>query len=112
VVPLPLLETIYSAIAPRIKEKGGRLYVVDPSGYDPTHRTKLFFVDDGGDSVAGPFGPTGLKVFLRSEFKDSSDNVGVYVVSTTHKSLALIRSSPLTAPREEAFDLEAATDLF
>ena len=111
VVALPVLEAIYSSVAARIKEKDGELYVTDPSDYDAAHRSKLFFVD-AGDSVAGPFGPTGLKVFLRSQFGESPSNVTVYVVRTTHRALSVIRQSPFAVLREAVFDLEAAIDLF
>lgn len=112
VVPADVLGRIYKAIADRVKEKGGKLYVTDPSEYDATRRSKLFFVD-GDDGIAGPFGRLGLKVFLGSHFgQDHTDNIYVYIVATTPRALSLIRLSPFASESEDAGDLDGPADLF
>lgn len=112
IVPEDVLEHLYREVARRVQEKGGKLYVTDPSEYDATRRSKLFFVDGSG-GIAGPFGQNGLKVFLGTYFgEDSTDNVRVYVVTTTHRALGLIRASPYAREPEEARDLDDPADLF
>jgi hypothetical protein len=112
IVPKDVLGYLYREVADRIKEKGGLLYVTDPSTYDASVRSKLFFVD-GVDGIAGPFGQTGLKVFLGASLDASKpENVLVYVVSTTHRSLSIIRKSPYASPAEDAADLDDSSDLF
>ena len=111
-VPADVLARLYKAVADRVQEKSGKLYVTDPSEYDATRRSKLFFVD-GGDAIAGPFGQLGLKVFLGATFgQDHTDNIRVYVVTSTHRALALIRESPYAREREEVADLDGSADLF
>lgn len=113
IVPVYILESIYRAVATRTKfdHKKQQWYVTDPSEYDATRRKKLFFVD-GGDALAGPFGPLGLTVFLRSNFKETSQNTRIYTVITTHRALDRIRNSPFTAPPDDTYDLDEPTDLF
>ena len=113
VVPDGVLETLYREVAIRVKTdaKKGTLYVTDPSEYDATRRAKLFFVD-GGDGVAGPFGQLGLKVFLGANFGETTHNVRIYVVATTHRALTRILDSPHAQVPEEAADLDDSTDLF
>jgi len=111
-VPADVLARLYRAVATRIQEKGGKLYVTDPSEYDATRRAKLFFVD-GDDGIAGPFGQLGLKVFLGSHFgEDHADNIHVYVVTTTHRALARIRESPYAKEQDDPGDLDGSADLF
>lgn len=111
-VPTDVLGVLYREVATRIKEKDGKLYVTDPSEYDATRRAKLFFVD-GDDGIAGPFGQIGLKVFLGVSFgQDHAGNVSVYVVTTTHRALEMIRKSPYAREPEEHSDLDASSDLF
>ena len=112
VVPRDVLEMLYRAVAIRIKERDGKLYVTDPSEYDATRRSKFFFVD-GGTSIAGPFGQRGLKVFLGANFGDDfTENVRVYVVTTTHRALSIIRKSPFAKPPDDGDSLDDQADLF
>lgn len=113
VVPDDVLATIYREVSARVKTdpKKGTLYVTDPSEYDATRRTKLFFVD-GGDGVAGPFGQLGLKVFLGSSFGDVAHNIRVYIVTTTPKALDLIRRSPYAQSPIQDPSLDGGMDLF
>jgi hypothetical protein len=112
VVPTDVLELLYREVAARIREKDGALYVTDPSEYDATRRAKLFFVD-GDDGIAGPFGQLGLKVFLGANFgAEHTGNVRVYVVTTTHRALDLIRKSPYARPPDEGGNLDGSADLF
>lgn len=112
VVPRRVLEFVYREVALRIKEKNGRYYVTDPSIYDTSVRTKLFFVD-AIDGIAGPFGQTGLKVFLGASLGAiKADNIQVYVVSTLHRSLCIIRRSPFAKSNEDTEDLDEPSDLF
>lgn len=114
VVPTDVLETLYRTVAARVKadSKTGKLYVTDPSEYDATRRAKLFFVD-GGDGIAGPFGQLGLKVFLGTSFGENhAGNIRVYVVTTTHRALELIRASPYAKPPDEGGELDDSADLF
>lgn len=112
VVPVDVLELLYKAVAARIREKAGVLYVTDPSEYDATRRAKLFFVD-GHDGIAGPFGQLGLKVFLGASFgTEHTSNVRVYVVTTTHRALDLIRKSPYARSLKDDGDLDGSSDLF
>lgn len=111
-VPRDVLGVLYREVTARIKEKDGKLYVTDPSEYDATRRTKLFFVD-GGDGIAGPFGQLGLKVFLGSNFGEMHpDNVRIYIVATSHRALRLIRNSPHARPPDIGPDPDSSADLF
>jgi len=133
VVPVEVMRDLYHAIAERIrkKTKDGKvtLYVNDPdlrpardkgskSGWS-LRRTKLFFVEGADGQFAGPYGPDGLKVFLRKALEEGgrAQDVKVYVVMTTHRALKIIQNSPLAhevAPAEEEGDDNggAGADLF
>lgn len=119
-VPEPLLRLLYSEVAKRIKEKvqdgQPRYYTTDPSRHEATVRNKFFFVaaGDGDDNVAGPFGQNGLKVFLEGHFpSDDSQAIRVFVVTTTHRALSVIRQSPYAqAPEEKGEDYGTSTDPF
>jgi len=111
-VPTDVLEVLYRQVAVRTQEKAGKLYVTDPSEYDATRRSKLFFVD-GDDGIAGPFGQLGLKVFLGTHFgEDHTEDVRIYVVATTPRALATIRDSPFAREPDEPDDLDGSADLF
>lgn len=112
VVPTGVLEAMYSAIIPRIKEKEGTLYVTSPNKYDGTKRSKLYFVNMG-DKVMGPYGERGLKVFLGVHFGDQyTENIPIYIVNTTHRALQIIKNSPFGNPPEEPDKLIEPLDLF
>jgi len=112
VVPTGVLEAVYSAIAARIKEKDGTLYVTSPNKYDGTRRTKLYFVNMGG-TIEGPYGEKGLKVFLGVHTdKRSTENTFIYIVNTTHRALTLIRNSPFSSIQEEPDKITEPLDLF
>lgn len=112
VVPRRVLEFVYREVALRIKDKAGRYYVTDPSIYDTNVRTKLFFVD-GADGIAGPFGQIGLKVFLGASLGAiKAESIQVYVVSTMHRSLCVIKRSPFAKSSDDAEYLDETSDLF
>ena len=102
VVPEDVLQIIYSTISTRIKEKDGHLYVTDPSNYDASRRSKLFYVD-ADQGIAGPFGPSGLKVFLRdiSFAVKNPESMRIYIVTTTDRALRIIRQSPFSRNSEQ-----------
>ena len=111
-VRMDVLEVLYRQVADRVQKRDEKLYVTDPSEYDATRRSKLFFVD-GGDGIAGPFGQLGLKVFLETHFSDNyTEDTCIYIVSTTSRALATIRNSPFAKAPEEVSSLDGSTDLF
>lgn len=110
VVPTEVMVSIYSAIIPLIREKKTkdgrtRYYLFDPQKFmtgRAVRANKLYFVEGGDHSLAGPFGTEGLKVFFG---KQQQDDQTLYVVSTTHRSLKCIRNAHVEreegAPEEE-----------
>jgi len=103
------LRVVYSGIGPLIRSKQTkdgrtRYYLYDPQAFmtgRPIRRNKLYFVEGDEGSIAGPFGPEGLKVFFGQVGRDDQR---IYVVSTTHRSLSIIRNSPLQHSTTEALD--------
>jgi hypothetical protein len=98
VVPEGLLRRLYIDVAKHIRseEIDGVLsyYAIDPSPYDASRRQKLYFVEGSEEGLAGPYGPTQLKVFLGTHDLGAEDQrVRIYVVLTTHSALHLIQSS-------------------
>lgn len=109
----PLMQQMYAAVGELIREKTvngkSKLYVLDPQMYRlgrAVTRNKLYFVEGEEGRVAGPFGPSGLKVFFDQSARSGMgplEGNPIYVVATTHKSLSTIRNSPLShAPAQEA----------
>jgi hypothetical protein len=97
---------MYLEVAKRVKRRTRhnkeQLYVTDPSEYDATIRNKFFFVGTRAGEIAGPFGPTGLKVFLTTSLDaDSNTNsITIYIVSTTSRTLPRIVNSPYARERD------------
>lgn len=113
VVPGEVLSRIYTAVAERIKGQEDNLYVVDPHPHNPRVRHRLFFVD-GGDGLAGPFGPEGLESFLHDNSPDGTALVEVYAVRTTVPALRHILQSPYSTRPEETPEspVDDPADLF
>ena len=113
VVPEDVLRTLYGAVAERVKGSGDKLYVRDPHPHKNKVRKRLYFVD-GGDGIAGPFGPEGLESFLYDTSPDGTAPIGVYAVSTTSRALRRILESPYAARVEASAGslVDAPTDLF
>lgn len=93
IVPEDVLRTLYSAVLERIKGSGDKLYVRDPHPHRHKTRNRLYFVD-GGDGIAGPFGPEGLESFLHDTSPDGTASIDVYAVITTPRALRRILKSP------------------
>lgn len=129
VVPVETMRDLYHSVAALIRKRtqGGTdtLYVNDPdlrpararTGWS-LRRAKLFFVEGSDGQFAGPYGPDGLKVFLRNALDSGAPavNVRVYVVTTTHRALKIIQNSQLAhgvrSEEPEGDDGVAGADLF
>jgi len=119
IVPEDVMRTLYSAVARRTKCHGGKLYVRDPHPHKNMVRKQLYFVD-GGDGIAGPFGPEGLESFLHDTSPDGMAAIEVYAVITTPRALRRILKSPyseavparLGAQPSSDSSVDDPTDLF
>lgn len=118
VVPERVMTMAYVGVGVLIREKRTkanrlRYYLYDPQAFAtgrPIRRNKLYFVEGDEGHFAGPFGPEGLKVFFGTVGRDDQT---IYVVSTTHRSLSIIKKSPLhSAPEESIDDPGGEEDLF
>ena len=113
-----VMRVIYSGVGPLIREKTTkdgrtRYYLYDPQAFmtgRPIRRNKLYFVEGAEGDIAGPFGPEGLKVFFGQVGRDDQR---IYVVSTTHRSLSIIRNSPFhLKPEDDTSSSVHEEDLF
>ena len=98
VVSFDLMAALYGPLIPLIREEvvDGklRLYLIDPSPYDAERRETAYYLDGGGGSLAGPFGPIGLKVCIGNELKENAQHIPeIYVVKTTTRALSIIRNA-------------------